>query len=85
MFLTYKEKKGSDYDNCKRLNKPQEEKHFECEVCTKLFNKKDKLIVHMSQHTGGKQYKCKRCSKFKMFAHNVDLKKHSRMNTGEKP
>ena len=35
----------SDYDkNCKKLNEPQEEKHLECEVCTKLFNKKDKLI-----------------------------------------
>ena len=40
------------------LNKPQEEKHFECKVCTELVNTKDKLIVHLTRHNGGKQYKC---------------------------
>ena len=33
----------SDFDkNCKKLNKPQEEKHFEYEVCAKQFYRKDK-------------------------------------------
>ena len=31
-------------------NKPEEEKHFECEVCTELFNTKDKLIVHLRRN-----------------------------------
>ena len=37
---------GSDGKNCKKLNIPQEEKHFECEVCTKLFNKNDNIKSH---------------------------------------
>ena len=74
----------SDYNkNCKKLNKPQEYIHFECEVCTKLFNTKDKLIVHMSQHTGGKQYKCKICINF--FSSNSNLTRHGIIHSSEKP
>ena len=70
----------SDYDKNEMLNKPQEEKHFECKVCTELFNTKDKLNVHLTRHTGGKQYKCD-----KKFFEKSSLIKYTITHSVEKP
>ena len=47
----------SDYDydeSSNNLNMQQEENHFECEICTKLFHTKHKLIAHKKEHIGEK-------------------------------
>ena len=41
-----------DVEDGQNLNMQQEENHFKCEICTTLFNTKDKLIVHKRTHIG---------------------------------
>ena len=75
-----------DYDYVKssnNLNMQQEKNHFECEICTKLFDTKHKLIGHKKVHIGEKVYKCNTCDK--MFTNSSNLKSHGKIHNGEKP
>ena len=87
-----------DVEDGQNLNMQQEENHFKCEICTTLFNTKDKLIVHKRTHIGEKQcgdlkrheeihtgenpYKCKTCDK--VFNSSSHLQRHMTTHTGEK-
>ena len=75
-----------DYDyveSSNNLNMQQEKIHFECEISTKLFNTKHKLIGHKNEHIGEKLYTCEICDK--MFTNSSNLKSHGEIHTGEKP
>ncbi|XP_035896079.1 gastrula zinc finger protein XlCGF57.1-like [Anopheles stephensi] len=55
---------------------------FECFHCSKLFDSKKQLAVHIRYHTAEKLYKCKYCDK--AFARKPDLKIHEDYHTGTK-
>jgi uncharacterized Zn-finger protein len=58
-------------------------KPHHCTQCSKSFNKKSKLKIHMTVHTGEKPFSCSQCSK--SFARVDKLQIHLRIHTGEKP
>ncbi|XP_034763745.2 zinc finger protein 64-like isoform X1 [Acipenser ruthenus] len=59
------------------------EKPFKCDICSKLFSRKDKLTMHSRSHTGEKPHKCKYCSY--AAADSSSLKKHLRIHYDERP
>lgn len=48
-----------------------------------VFNRQDKLKIHMRKHTGERPYICLHCNS--KFVHNYDLKNHLRIHTGVRP
>ena len=49
--------------------------HFTCNICTKTFQTKNILQIHMKTvHKGGKYYKCESCGK--SFTRGSTLKRH---------
>ncbi|XP_028329405.1 zinc finger protein 2-like [Gouania willdenowi] len=59
------------------------ERPFKCNVCSKCFKEKHKLMIHKRIHTGEKPFKCDVCSK--CFIQKCYLNSHMRNHTGEKP
>ncbi|XP_077287209.1 uncharacterized protein LOC143911979 [Arctopsyche grandis] len=56
---------------------------FKCEICSKSFPRKSKLMRHLKSHTGEKPYKCNIC--LKPFAEKSNLAAHLKYHSGEKP
>lgn len=54
-----------------------------CNVCSKTFKEKSKLLRHALVHTGERPYSCEHCGK--SFSVDYNLKTHIRIHTGEKP
>ena len=56
---------------------------FTCDYCKKEFNKKAKLKIHMTHHTGEKPFKC-RVGCEKGFRNRAPREDHERMHRGVK-
>jgi uncharacterized Zn-finger protein len=55
---------------------------FQCEVCSKTFQKPYNLKSHMKTHSTEKPYKCSKCNK--LFARSHDKKRHELLHDGVK-
>jgi DNA-directed RNA polymerase subunit RPC12/RpoP len=62
--------------------KTKQIKPHHCTQCSKSFDKKSKLKIHIRGHTGEKPYSCSQCSK--SFARLDKLHGHLRIYSGEK-
>ena len=56
------------------LTRNIEGKGLKCNVCSKLFQSKSKLVEHYRKHTGEKPFACQICDK--KFAHKCALVDH---------
>ena len=50
------------------------ERPYKCSVCTKAFNQKGALQIHMTKHTGQRSHNCQFCSQ--TFAQKGNLRAH---------
>lgn len=62
--------------------KDKVERPFGCEVCHKMFTRKDNLGAHMRIHTGERPFACDLCEK--RFAEKCALKRHMVVHTQER-
>ncbi|XP_065561478.1 zinc finger protein 664-like isoform X2 [Artemia franciscana] len=60
----------------------KEKKSFNCEICDKIFFRKQHLKQHQRVHSGEKPFKCDVCKK--RFSEQGNLNRHQRVHTGEK-
>ena len=58
-------------------------KEFICDLCDKVFSKKNNLFIHRKIHTGEKLFSCDICNN--SFITKQNLSRHRRTHTGEKP
>jgi KRAB domain-containing zinc finger protein len=58
-------------------------KHHQCELCSKSFTNKKKLIQHIQTHSGVKPFRCETC--YRGFSNSYSLKSHEKTHTGIKP
>ena len=56
---------------------------FHCPLCSKNYESKHLLQIHLRTHTGERPFKCEICGK--CFNLNNTLKRHVMIHTGEKP
>lgn len=64
-----------------RVKTHTHKKSFICDICRRMFSRKDKLVCHRQTHT--KTYSCELCS-YKSALNN-NLTRHMKIHTGEKP
>lgn len=57
--------------------------YFTCSVCSKAFNKKSRLDIHMRIHNEVRPFECSTCGK--KFHTNGNLRKHLVTHTGDRP
>ncbi|XP_070259861.1 zinc finger and SCAN domain-containing protein 5B-like [Myotis yumanensis] len=62
---------------------PKRKIPYECQDCSKRFNYKSQLELHLRTHTGERPFQCLDCPK--RFIQVSDLRAHQRIHTGEKP
>ncbi|XP_054482875.1 zinc finger E-box-binding homeobox 1 [Anoplopoma fimbria] len=56
---------------------------YQCDLCSKVFQKGSSLLRHKYEHTGKRPHECNICKK--AFKHKHHLIEHSRLHSGEKP
>lgn len=62
------------------LTSPTGERPFSCSMCTKTFNQKGALQIHMAKHTGEKPHMCDFCPM--TFAQKGNLRAHIQVYAG---
>lgn len=76
-FLTYGAlKKHQKQAHCQQLSS-----QFQCHVCPKTFQRKDKLNNHLSIHSGNKPFQCNLCPK--TFITKCKLNDHQKRHFGD--
>uniref|UniRef100_A0A2C9JCJ3 C2H2-type domain-containing protein n=1 Tax=Biomphalaria glabrata TaxID=6526 RepID=A0A2C9JCJ3_BIOGL len=58
----------------KRGRRRKVQEIFECEICSKIFSYRCRLLSHLNRHADVKRFKCERCNK--CFSQNHTLKVH---------
>lgn len=72
--LDYKEEIGREHaENVEYLKK------YKCEICSKLFSQKSKLLTHRLSHSGQQPFKCLSCEK--AYSSKSKLNAHMRLHT----
>ncbi|KAJ9596020.1 hypothetical protein L9F63_012753, partial [Diploptera punctata] len=56
---------------------------FKCSICSKTFNRKDHLNIHLRSHNNYKPFTCSFCSK--SFTGKSNLNVHLRLHNNERP
>lgn len=80
----------TDYHNCSSDSNYKEsqvkstedihiQKNYQCEVCTKPFSQKSKLLTHQLSHSGQQPFKCLSCGK--AYSSKSKLNAHMRLHT----
>ncbi|XP_055594367.1 zinc finger protein 678-like [Uranotaenia lowii] len=59
------------------------DRNLACPYCSKLFNHKQKLQLHIDTHEDNRRYKCSFCTK--SFVQRANCRAHERIHTGERP
>ncbi|XP_043247893.1 zinc finger protein 761-like [Colletes gigas] len=54
-------------------------KKYKCEVCSKLFSQRSKLLTHQLSHSGQQPFKCQNCEK--AYSSKSKLNAHMRLHT----
>ncbi|CAB3258679.1 unnamed protein product [Arctia plantaginis] len=65
--------------------KPDRRKKALCDLCGKILNRPEALVLHRRMHLGQKPYKCSICNKLfaRKFSMQVHERSHSRVNSHE--
>ena len=69
---------SSSEDESKNVPPPPPIENFCCDVCGKMFTRKDNLLIHLRQHIGVTKYSCNFESCQKRFIRLSDLKRHQK-------
>lgn len=79
---------GHQFLTLESMKKHQKEKHFQtknnefqCHLCSKLFQRKDKLNNHLLIHSGNRPFQCDLCPK--RFITKCKLNDHQKRHYGE--
>jgi len=78
----YNDNENFDETICQKIS-TSGEVYYSCDMCNKVFYRRDRLKRHMLTHSGVKPYKCDECDK--AYIEERRLKDHKLVHSGELP